>query len=124
MISLTALLLPALASAVLIFLVSSAIHMATPWHAGDFNRLPNEDGVLAALRPFSLAPGQYAGPRPANMKDMGSPEFKAKVKLGPSIMLSVMPGIPGKSAARSIGSELGRQVLRGLLGSVLGGKRR
>ena len=30
----------------------------------------------------------------------------------------------GKSAARSIGSELGRQVLRGLLGSVLGGKRR
>ncbi len=29
-----------------------------------------------------------------------------------------------KSAARSIGSELGRQVLRGILGSVLGGKRR
>ena len=29
-----------------------------------------------------------------------------------------------KSAARSIGSELGRQVLRGLLGSILGGKRR
>jgi DNA helicase HerA-like ATPase len=30
----------------------------------------------------------------------------------------------GKSAARAIGSELGRQVLRGILGSVLGGKRR
>jgi DNA helicase HerA-like ATPase len=30
----------------------------------------------------------------------------------------------GKSAARSIGSELGRQVLRGLLGSVLGGGKR
>jgi DNA helicase HerA-like ATPase len=29
-----------------------------------------------------------------------------------------------KSAARSIGSELGRQVLRGVLGSILGGKRR
>jgi DNA helicase HerA-like ATPase len=29
-----------------------------------------------------------------------------------------------KSAARSIGSELGRQVLRGILGSVLGGTRR
>jgi len=29
-----------------------------------------------------------------------------------------------KSAARSVGSELGRQVLRGLLGSILGGKRR
>jgi len=29
-----------------------------------------------------------------------------------------------KSAARSIGSELGRQVLRGILGSVLGGGKR
>jgi hypothetical protein len=28
-----------------------------------------------------------------------------------------------KSAARSIGSELGRRVLRGVLGSILGGKR-
>ncbi|HUQ75567.1 MAG TPA: helicase HerA-like domain-containing protein [Burkholderiales bacterium] len=29
-----------------------------------------------------------------------------------------------KSAARAIGSELGRQILRGILGSVLGGKKR
>ena len=29
-----------------------------------------------------------------------------------------------KSAARRIGSELGRRVLRGVLGSILGGKRR
>jgi DNA helicase HerA-like ATPase len=29
-----------------------------------------------------------------------------------------------KSAARTIGSELGRQVLRGVLGSILGGKKR
>ena len=29
-----------------------------------------------------------------------------------------------KSAARTIGSELGRQVLRGVLGSIRGGKRR
>jgi len=29
-----------------------------------------------------------------------------------------------KSAARAIGSELGRQVIRGVLGSILGGKRR
>jgi hypothetical protein len=29
-----------------------------------------------------------------------------------------------KSAVRSIGSELGRQVLRGVLGSILGGGKR
>lgn len=91
MIGVTDLLLPALVAAVLVFLASSVIHMLTPWHAGDFNRLPDEDAVLAALRPFSLAPGQYVGPRPSSMKDMGTPEFQAKLKAGPSVMLNVMP---------------------------------
>lgn len=91
MISVTQLLVPALVAAVLVFVASSLIHMMTPWHAGDFQKLPNEDAVLAALRPFSLTSGQYVAPRPASMKDMGSPEFQAKVKLGPSVMISVMP---------------------------------
>ncbi len=100
MISVTSLLLPTLVSAVLVFLVSSIVHMVTPWHAGDFSRLPNEEGVLAALRQFSLAPGQYAAPRPANMKEMGSPEFQAKVKLGPSVMINVMPPGTGGMGAQ------------------------
>lgn len=29
-----------------------------------------------------------------------------------------------KSAARAVGSQLGRQIIRGVLGSILGGKRR
>jgi len=91
MISPTALLLPALVSAVLVFLVSSIVHMLTPWHANDFSKLPNEEGVLAALRPFNLPPGTYVAPRSSGMKDMGTPEFQAKVKLGPSVMMSVMP---------------------------------
>lgn len=95
MISLTALLLPALLSAVLVFIVSSIVHMATPWHAGDYKKLPNEDGVLSALRPFNLTPGSYVAPRPASMKDMGSPEFQAKAKLGPSIMMTVLSGGTG-----------------------------
>ena len=98
MISITALLLPALLSAVLVFAVSSIIHMATPWHAGDFSRLPNEDAVLAALRQFSLTPGQYVAPRPSGMKDMGTPEFQAKMKAGPNVMLNVMPGGGGMGA--------------------------
>ena len=91
MISPTALLIPSLASAVLVFLVSWVIHMFTKWHAGDFSRLPDEDGVLSALRPFNLTPGAYVAPRPKDMKDMGSPEFKAKSTKGPVVMLNVMP---------------------------------
>ena len=95
MISVTQLLLPALLSAVLVFLVSSLIHMLTPWHAGDFARLPNEDAVLTALRPFNLVPGSYVAPRPSSMKDMGTDEFKAKVQRGPHFMLNVMPNGAG-----------------------------
>ena len=91
MISPTALLIPSLASAVLVFLVSSIIHMFTKWHAGDFSRLPDEDAVLSALRPFNLTPGAYVAPRPKDMNDMGSPEFKEKSKRGPVVMLNVMP---------------------------------
>jgi hypothetical protein len=88
----TILLLASLLSAVLVFLVSSIIHMATPWHAGDFLKVPDEDGVMAALRPFKLAPGAYVMPRPASMKDLGTEAFKAKVRLGPTAMIHVSPG--------------------------------
>ena len=90
--TMTTLLLASLLSAVLVFLFSSIVHMATPWHAGDFSKLPNEDAVMAALRPFRLAPGSYVMPRPSSMKDMGTPEFKEKHRLGPSAMLHVLPG--------------------------------
>src|SRR6185295_1006709 len=102
MVSVTALLVPALVAAVLVFVVSSIIHMLTPWHAGDFQRLPNEDGVLSALRPFNLPPGNYVAPRPSSMKDMGTPEFQAKAKLGPNVTLQVRP-----AGRAGIGRQLG-----------------
>src|SRR5512138_2641470 len=85
------LLLASLLSAVLVFVVSSVMHMATRWHADDFSKIPNEDGVMAALRPFKLAPGSYVMPRPSSMKDMGTPEFQEKRRLGPTAMLRVLP---------------------------------
>ena len=102
MISVTQLLLPALLAAVLVFFVSSIVHMATPWHAGDFTRLPNEDGVLAALRPFNIGPGTYVAPRPSSMKEMGTDEFKAKIRRGPNVMMNVMP-----NGAGGMGQQLG-----------------
>jgi hypothetical protein len=91
MVSLTALWLPILLSGVLVFIASSIIHMALGWHAGDFKKLSSEDAVLDALRPFNLPPGDYVAPRPASMKEMGTPEFRAKVARGPRIMLAVLP---------------------------------
>lgn len=117
MITLTTLLLPALLAAVLVFIASSLIHMMTPWHAGDFDRLPNEDGVLSALRPFNIIPGNYVAPRPASMKEMGTPEFQKKRTLGPNIMLRVMPNASGGG----MGKQLSLWFLYGFVVALFAG---
>ncbi len=90
MVSLVDLWLPILLSAVLVFVASSVIHMALRWHSKDFKRFAAEDAVMDALRPFDLAPGDYAAPIPDNMAQMGSPEFKAKQARGPSFALTIL----------------------------------
>ncbi|RIK72574.1 hypothetical protein DCC62_19265 [candidate division KSB1 bacterium] len=86
--------LPILLSAVFVFLVSSVIHMALPWHKGDYAKVPNEDKVMDALRPFAIPPGDYMMPRASSMKDMGSPEFTEKMKKGPVMIFTVVPNGP------------------------------
>ena len=51
------LLLPILFSSVLVFLVSSVIHMFSPWHKNDYPRLSIEDKIIDALRPLDIPPG-------------------------------------------------------------------
>ena len=92
MIVLSALWLPILLSAVIVFVVSSIIHMATPWHESDYPKVPNEDKVMDALRPFNIPPGDYMMPRPASVQDMKSSEFLEKRNKGPVMMFTVMPG--------------------------------
>jgi len=92
MVSLTALWLPILLSAVAVFVASSIIHMATRWHASDFKKFPAEDAVLDAVRPFNLTPGEYVAPLPESRAHMSSAEFQAKVKRGPRVMLAVLGG--------------------------------
>ncbi|HET7109995.1 MAG TPA: hypothetical protein VFI41_03915, partial [Gemmatimonadales bacterium] len=56
--------LPILLSAVAVFIVSAVIHMALQfWHRNDFRTVPNEDAVMAALRPFDIPPGDYIVPQ-------------------------------------------------------------
>lgn len=91
MVSPLALWLPILVSAVAVFVASSLVHMVLHYHNSDFRSLPDEDGVMDALRPFAVPPGEYMFPRVESMKEMKSPEFIAKWKRGPVAMLTVMP---------------------------------
>ena len=91
MVGLAALWLPILLSAVIVFVVSSIIHMATPWHKGDYLQMPSEDKVMDALRPFAIPPGDYMVPRPSSAQEIRSPDFVAKMNKGPVLVLTVMP---------------------------------
>src|SRR5262249_13661288 len=101
MTGLSSLLLPILLSAVAVFLVSSIIHMATPWHKGDYPKIPNEDKVRDSLRPLAIPPGDYMVPRSSSMRELKAPEFLEKVKQGPVLVVTVLP-----NATMSMGSNL------------------
>lgn len=72
MVPLADLWLPILVSGVLVFVVSSVIHMAIPLHRGDFAKLPGEDAIRSALRGQGISRGSYMFPFCGSMKAMGS----------------------------------------------------
>lgn len=88
--SLSSLWLPILLSAVVVFVASSIIHMFLSYHRSDYRRLADEDGIIAALRPFGMPPGDFILPHAGSPDAMKSPEFAAKVKKGPVIFMTVL----------------------------------
>jgi hypothetical protein len=94
MVALSALWLPIVLSAVIVFVASSIMHMVLPYHKGDYKRLPNEEGLLSSLRSASLTPGLYIFPY-CDHKDMKTPAAQEKFKQGPVGMMTVRPsGVP------------------------------
>lgn len=91
MVELTALWLPILLSAVIVFIASSIIHMAPLWHKSEYPRVPNEEKVMDALRPLAIPPGDYMVPRCNSSAEMKSPEFAEQLKKGPVLVMTVLP---------------------------------
>ena len=78
-----------LLSAVIVFIASSVMHMFLGYHWNDLRAVPREAAVLEALRGLDIPPGDYALPRPDSMRQMRSPEFKAKFARGPVVLMTV-----------------------------------
>jgi hypothetical protein len=94
MVPILSLWLPIVVAAVLVFVVSSLIHMLLKYHAGDYGPVPDEAVVADALRP--LSPGQYTIPYAASVKEMNEPEYEAKMKQGPVALVTIRdPGSTG-----------------------------
>src|SRR5690348_4343204 len=95
MVSLGALWIPIVLSAVIVFVASSILHMVLPYHRSDYKRIPDEEKVLPALRAASLSRGLYVFPF-CSHKEMRSPEAIEKYKQGPVGFLVIYP--PGPPA--------------------------
>ena len=93
MVSLSALWLPIVLSAVIVFIASAIMHMLLPYHRSDYSQLPDEDNILAALRAAGLKRGLYIFPF-CTHKDMKSSALIEKQKLGPVGFLTIVPSGP------------------------------
>jgi len=87
---LSALWLPIVLSAVIIFIASFIMHMLLPYHRSDYKQLPEEDKTLSALRTTGLKRGLYVFPFGTH-KDMKSPAMIEKYNQGPVGMSIIFP---------------------------------
>ena len=87
---LSALWLPIVVSAVIVFVASSIMHTLLPYHRGDYKQLPDEDKSLSALRSAGLKRDLYVFPYGTH-KEMKSPAMIEKYKQGPVGMMIIFP---------------------------------
>ena len=106
--------LPILLSAVVVFVISSLVHMVFKWHASDYTAFANEDAVRAAIRAGEPKPGRYVIPHCKEMKDMGSPEMLKKYQEGPVGHFTL-----GSSCQPNMGKYLGMWFLWTLVISAI-----
>lgn len=106
--------LPILLSAVVVFVISSLIHMVIKWHASDYRGFANEDAVRAAIRAGNPAPGRYVVPYCSDMKEMGGEAMLQKYREGPVGQILLAP-----VGAPNIGRSLGQWLLFTLVVAVI-----
>jgi len=124
MVPITSLVIPIVLAAVLVFLASSLIHMVLGYHRADYNKVPKEDEVQAALRTFNLPPNDYLVPCPGSASAMKDPAFLEKYKKGPVLMMTVMP--PSPTGTPAMGAQLAQWfaycVIVGVFAAYIAGR--
>jgi hypothetical protein len=112
----SALLLPSLISAVLVFIASSLIHMVIKWHRSEYKTLSNEDELRAVVRKAAPVPGKYVVPFCKDGKEMASPEMQKKLADGPNLVMYVRADGPVQ-----LGPFLGKWFVYTLVVSLVAG---
>ena len=94
MVPVTELWLPIIVATAVVFVASFITHMVLPLHRNDLKKLPAEDDVMNAIRPFNISPGDYMMPCAGKPSDMNTPAFKEKMNRGPVALMTVRPTGP------------------------------
>lgn len=81
--------LPIILSAVLVFLISSILHMVFTYHNSDYKKLPAEDDIMSDLRKHNIPAGDYMMPYTTDSKERNSKEFQDKFKKGPAAVITI-----------------------------------
>ena len=122
MVSIPSLWVPIVLSAVLVFVVSSIIHMFLTYHASDFSKVEDEDGVMDALRGFTVPPGDYVFPHAGGKEGLKSDAFREKVNKGPVAFFTVVPPGAMFDMRKSLVTWFLYCVLVGVVAAYLGGR--
>jgi hypothetical protein len=112
----TALWLPILVSALFVFVASSIIHMVLALHRNDFRKVPDEPGLTEAFRSMKLTPGDYCLPFVESSSAFKDSAFIDRVKQGPTVFMTVLPG-----RDLAMGAQLSQWFLFSVLVSVFAG---
>jgi hypothetical protein len=100
---------PILLGGIAVFVLSALVWTVFPHHRKEWAAFTNEPAVADALRAGSPAPGLYSMPFMSDMKELGTPDGKARMEQGPVAYVTIAPnGVPAmgpmmaKSAAYNI----------------------
>jgi hypothetical protein len=120
MVTITALWLPILLAAVIVFIASAIMHMVLTYHRSDYRKIPDEANVMSALRTANVQRGMYMFPH-CDHKEMNTPEAQAKFKQGPVGIVTIMPtGLP--NMGRYLGLWFGYCLLVSVMVAYLTGR--
>lgn len=86
--------IPVVVSAVVVFILSSLIHMALRYHRADVRPLPDDAAVRTALGTVAGKPGQYMTPFCADPSQMKDPAIQEAYAKGPIAFVTVLPKGP------------------------------
>ena len=113
MVHITALWLPIVLSALIVFIASWVMHVLLPYHWSNYKEVPGEDEVRRALRGQNVPPGDYVIPYAGSSRAMAAEPYVAKRKEGPVLVMTVM-----KEGPVAMGKELLQWFVYCLLISV------